>query len=338
MSNTDARSNRRIRWVRKGLLIFLTVLLVFSVTSMIASAVIFRVLFPRKDGLSVLHFTYEEIDAALYPRDAFSFDSGGNLLHGYRYPADNPKGCIVIVNGIFDGADAHLPEICYFVDHNWSVITWDATGIGQSEGRGSIGLQQIKQDLCAFLSSEVERDLPLALYGHSAGAYAALSALSEGYGIDAVVSVSGFNSPTEMMRTHAENRVGLLADVEYPFMLLECWFLFGNDADPTALDSINSVQTPILLFEGNSDDYVTRDLGLIRYEGSFRNPNIRCVEISSQWRNEHATPWLTEAAAEYVCTYNPAEPPDKGLANTLDQTFMEQVMAFLEDAVKTGGR
>lgn len=329
--------NRRRRLIRKGLIILLTVLLVFSATSMIASAVLFRVLFPRKDGLSSLHYTYSEINAEAYPREEFHFRSGDNQLRGCRYSVDNPKGCIVIVNGIFDGVDAHLPEIMFFLDHGWSVVSWDATGIGKSDGRGSIGLQQVKQDLCAYLScAEVQPNLPLMLYGHSAGAYAALSALSEGFRIDAVVSISGFNSPTEMMLSQAEARVGILADIECPFMLLESWFLFGSDFNGEALTSINSVETPILLIEGSSDDYVTRELGLIQYQGCFRNPNVRCLEIQSTWRNEHATPWLSEAAAEYVCTYSPSDPPNKTLANTLDPNFMNTVLHFFEQAAKTG--
>lgn len=304
---------------------------------MLASVVIFRVIYPRKDGLSELKFTYSEIDTNAYPREDFYFRSGENRLYGCRYSVDHSKGCVVIVNGIFDGIDAHLPEIMYFVDHGWSVVSWDATGIGESEGSGTVGLQQIKQDLRAYLSdAEQQQELPLVLYGHSAGAYAALSVLSEGFRIDAVVSISGFNSPTEMMLSQAKDRVGILADVEYPFMLLESWFLFGEDSDHDALTSINSVETPILLIEGSSDDFVSRELGLIRYQGCFRNPNVRCVEIQSEWRNEHSTPWLSEDAAKYVCTYSHAEPPDKTLANTLDPAFMSFVLDFYEQAAETG--
>lgn len=330
--------HRRRGLIWKGLIILLTVLLVFSVTSMIASAVIFRVLFPRRDGLSPLHYTYAELDAEAYPREEFAFTSDDHILHGYRYLAEAPVGSVVIVNGIFDGADAHLPEIMYFVDHGWSVVTWDATGIGRSEGRGAIGLQQIKQDLCAYLSSpQASGELPIVLYGHSAGAYAALTALSEGYPVDAVVSISGFNSPADLMRIQAKSHVGILADVEYPFMLLECLFLFGEDANPKAIDSINAVQTPILIVEGNSDNYISRDLGLIQFDGCFQNPNVRCMEILSDWRNEHATPWLTEQAAEYVCTYTSQTLPDKRLANTLDLKFMNEILEFyLQAANKTG--
>ncbi len=340
MSEQDKKTHtsRRKRCFRKGLILVLTVLLVFSAASMLASAVIFRVLFPRRDGTSDLRYSYSEIDAAAYPRETFTFESGGNTLQGYRYPVPDPKGCVVVVGGIFDDADAHLPEIMYFTDHGWSVICWDATGVGASEGRGTIGLKQIKEDLCAFLSSDAAHsEIPIVLYGHSAGAYASLSALSGGFPIDAAVSICAFNSPTEIMRYQAKEKVGILADLEYPFMRLECWFLFGGDADQTALESVNAVQTPVLLIEGSSDDYVTSELGLIRYDGSFQNPNVRCLEIRSAWRSEHATPWLSEAAAEYVCTFPGSGEPDKALANSLDPEFMSEILTFFEQSIAENG-
>ena len=62
------------------------------------------------------------------------------------------------------------------------------------------------------------------------------------------------------------------------------------------------------------------------------------MEIRSHWRSEHATLWLSEEAAEYVCTYDSSDPPDKALANTLEPSYMEEILAFFEQAANIGDR
>ena len=167
--------------VRRALCIALGALLIYCAVSMIASAVVFFALFPRRSGLSPLHYAYEELQPDV-SRESFVFPSGRNTLSGFRYDAEDPRGLIVVVNGIGDGADAHHPEIVEFVHAGWSVVTWDATGIGKSEGAWSKGLQQIRRDLAALLeyrtASKAWNGLPVVLYGHSAGAYAAATALA----------------------------------------------------------------------------------------------------------------------------------------------------------------
>ena len=213
--------------------------------------------------------------------------------------------------------------------------------MGESEGRWAVGLQQIRQDLCAYLSfteSPPGREkLPLILYGHSAGGYAALAALSEGYDVDGVISVCGFNSPTDMMMYHSRENVGVLADLEYPFFVLENLFLFGSDASDTALEGINAAEIPILLIEGDSDERFPPSLGLIRYADSFQNPNVEWTTVSAPWRGEHATPWLTEAGAAYVCAWSDSEPPDKEKANELDPDFMNLILDFCDRIIKKDG-
>ncbi len=325
---------------RKGLRILLTVLLIYSLSSMLLSAVMFRVLFRRTDGLSPIRYTYSEVDHEAYPRQSFSFPSGDHVLSACRYPAANASGEIVVINGISAGIDSHLAEIMYFIDHGWSVVTWDATGVGGSGGRGLIGLQQIRLDLIAYLDYRQAQGetLPLVLYGHSAGAYAAATVLDgDGYPVCGSVCLCGFDSPLSVMLYHARQRVGVLADAQYPFLLLENLFLFGKDADISAIESINHSKAHVLLVESSSDDLVPHELGLLRNGSEFSNPNVSAVTVDSHWRNEHNTPWLSSAAAEYVGSIAPGETVDKQRSCELDPAFMEQVLAFFTEAVSEAG-
>lgn len=325
------QSVKRRKTVKRSVLILLAALLAYCALSMAASAIVFRALFPRRDGLSPLHYTFEELNPNV-SRTPFSFRSGGNTLYGRQYDAADPKGLVVIVNGIGDGADAHLPEIVYFVEHGFSVATWDATGVGNSEGRGTIGLQQIRLDLAAYLA-QYDGSLPVVLYGHSAGAYAAAISLPECSAVRGAVCISGFDRPVPMMCAHAREYVGFFADVQYPFLLLENVFLFGKNANPSARDAIDAVDTPVLLVGGDSDDLVPEEHRLLTAETVFRNPNVQMLLITSDRRNEHSTPWLSPASAAYVYTLADPETADKALANELDPDFMETVLEFFENCV-----
>lgn len=330
--NTEPKARRGLSF-RKVCQCLLIILLVFSLTSMLLSAVMFRVLFPRGDGKTAYRTAYTDVDPSVYPRTEFTFRSGDCTLSACRYDVPDAKGQIVVVNGIGAGIDAHLPEILCFLDHGWSVVTWDATGVGSSEGRGLIGLQQVRRDLLAYLDYRKTQDetLPLLLYGHSAGAYAAATVLDED-GVAGAVCVCGFDSPVKVMRWHAKERVGVLADVEYPFLLLECFFLFGKDADVSALKAVNRSRTPVYLIESSSDDYVPHALSLVQDEG-YDNPNARSLTVDAAWRNEHNTPWLSMEAAEYVETLEDGAAVEKDRANALDEDFMAQVLSFFDAAI-----
>ncbi len=323
--------------IRRAFCIALCALLLYCVLSMLATAVVFRVIYARRDGLPPLQYTYAELRPDCRS-ERFSFPSGRNTLSGRRYDADDPKGLIVLVNGIGDGADAHLMEIVAFVHAGWSVATWDATGVGDSEGRGVIGLQQIREDLSAFLAcqkqSDAWRGLPVVLYGHSAGAYAAAAELPAHPEIRAAVCISGFDRPVALMHAHAKKRVGFPADLEYPFLYLENVLLFGVDADDSARAAIDEVTTPVLIVGGNSDDLVPYGNSLIRDPKAYANPNVRCIEITSAYRNEHSTPWLSVGAARYRAELTDADPIDKALANELDPAFTEMLLQFYEAALR----
>ena len=330
MKQTPAKRRRPLYRI---LGIALGALLCYCAISMLASAIVFRAIFPRRDGLSPLRYTYEEL-APDCPREAFTFRSGKNTLHGWRYDAADPKGLIVIVNGIGDGADAHLCEIVEFVRAGWSVATWDATGVGKSEGSGTIGLIQIADDLTSFLSQAEPSGLPVVLYGHSAGAYAAAVNLKRFDSVRAAVCISGFDRPVALMYEHAKRRVGILAAMQYPFLLLENSFLFGSDANASARDAISAVETPVLIIGGSSDDLVPYENSLIRDPSEYANPNVRIMEITSAFRNEHSTPWLSPAAARYRLELSDPSGADKALANELDPEFIDAVLQFFEEAIR----
>ena len=324
----------RRKTIRKVLRVIMISVLLFCLVSMAASAVFFRVMFHRQSGIPRLHFAYEELPDPP-ARSDFSFLSGKNLLRGWRYDAEDPRGLVVVVNGIGSGADEHLAEIVCFLEHGYSVVTWDATGVGRSEGSGIVGLQQIRRDLRAFLAyrRSTAEELPMVLYSHSAGAYAAAMSLPEDDTILGAVCIAGFDRPVQILYHHGKQTVGPLADLEYPFLRLENRLLFGPDADASARAAIDATDTSVLLVGGSSDDLVPRQYSLALAPTSYRNPNVRCVEIAAPFRSEHAAAWLSPAAAEYLFQNGKTEHPDKARASELDPGFMALVLDFFDSVV-----
>ena len=335
---------KRGKVLRRVLVIVLAALLAFVLTSMASSVVIFSFLFTRSDTPGVTELVYADIDAGSYPRREISFVSDGAKLFGCLYgeKSEGNEGLIVIVSGIGSGVDRHLSEIEYFVDRGFCVFAYDGTGVGKSEGKGTKGLPQFKRDLEAALDSllaeQTLKELPLFLYGHSAGGYAVTTVLPEYDSVTASVSISGFDSPNEIMWYHARRYTGFLADLEYPFLCLQNFFVFGRDACVRALDAINKVDTPILIVEGSDDVVVPYEIGLSRFSERITNPNVSYLLVDEAKRNGHSTIWLTKDAAEYhyfLLDSGEDDPAkiDKDRVNEANVEFLETIVSFYLSAI-----
>ena len=332
------KSEKKERGAAKRILkILLAAAAVFVVFSLVSTALYPLVIFGRSDGATRFSLSYADIDAEAYPREPFEFRSGGNTLRGYLYAPDDPKGLVVIVNGIKNGADCHLPHITAFYDDGWAIATYDATGVGQSDGWGTVGLPQVKVDLFAFLEylsgSGLFSDLPTVLFSHSAGGYAASRAVAEDPRIDAAVIIAPYDRASEVMIYQSRRYVGPLADAEYPFLKLSLLTACGADADDPAHESLARASVPVMIVEGVSDDAAPPSTGLSRFKDELSaNPNVTFYTVDDIERNEHSTLWLTHDAAEYVNTYD-GDAPDKRAANELDPGFLAVVLDFMNAAI-----
>lgn len=275
------------------------------VLSMVSSVIVFNAVFQRRDRNPYdLTMRYTPEDAAAYPRRSISFMSGENELKGYIYGEQNGKGLIIIANGFNAWAESHLGEVFYFVDAGWRVFTFEGTGVGESEGDSVVGLEQMRLDVLAVMdyvgADEELSNLPLFLYGHSAGGYAAAS-LCNDERVCAAVSISGFDSPVETMRFYAAKYVGVLADIEYPFLQLYDRYLFGGDSRINASSVLESAEHPVMIVQGSEDEIIPYELSIYAACRDGNNPNVRCVLIDDEYRGQHSTVWLdADAAKEFL--------------------------------------
>lgn len=321
--------------IKRVLLTLLIFILSFSAVSMIVTVIFYHTAFPRSDQPSEFSYTYAQAAERGYPCTQLKFPSGDNTLTGYYYAKEDPTALVVIAAGFGDSGASHLSEMMMFADSGFGVFCYDATGVGESGGKSKGGLSQPALDLKAALAYLAENtatsNLPILLYGHSAGGYAAATCLSEP-GVRAAVIISAFESPTRLMRESARHYVGFLADIEYPFLCWENNILFGSEANESASGSIEAASVPVAVYEGADDRRVPASQRLSGYLDDG-DDDITLTVCDDAPRSGHDGLWLSDSAFRYRKEYQKDIPVDPGAANALDPDFISDVIAFYRASV-----
>jgi dienelactone hydrolase len=347
---------RRRKTLKVALISLVALLFVFSVGSMIFVKRFYDGYFQRIDEPSHTGLLrYEDVNG--YDRTRVNFKSGDNILAGYIYGENNRKGLIVISHGLGYGAADYLAQTLYFVDNGWRVLAFDNTGTYESQGQSEKGLPQSALDLDAALSY-VENDpslnkLPIMLFGHSWGGYAVAAVLNYDHPVTAVVSVSGFNSPNELLREEARREMGPFGYFEYPFLVNYQSILFGDKAKLSAVNGINKSDTPIMIIHGTGDQEISfNGASIISHQRAITNPNVVYKIASRENHNGHKSLFRSDTAVEYINEINkeyralfdrydgniPEQAKaeyyasvDKHQASELDASFMSAINSFFED-------
>ena len=295
--------------------IVLIVLLVLAILFCIASPIVVQILFndifarttPPEPGLTS-SILYEDV-ADRYDREPVSFPSGGNRLTGHLYCGNNPEGLVVISHGLGGGEESYLPEMMYFADHGYQVLCYSNTGCWDSEGKNCVGLNQSVLDLDAALTWVEEESrfdgVPVFLFGHSWGGYAVAAIFHFDHDIAASASVAGFNQAMPMIMEWGEGMMGPLIYLEYPFIWLNQKLTFGGTFGLTAVNAINSTDTPILILHGSGDTTVGYDtVSIIAKKDGITNPNVRYLVCSEDRRDGHNNLLYSPAAMDYMDEVN----------------------------------
>lgn len=295
---------RKKRGILKTVIISLfSFILLFSLVSIIVVKNVYDGFFPRSEKPEYnMYLTYD--DKTEYIRNTVNFKSGDNLLTGYIYGSENDKGLIVIAHGLGGGAESYIQETAFFVDNGWRVFSYDCTGSYASEGDGTKGLAQSVLDLDAALTyienNSSLNSLPVMLYGHSWGGFAVTAVLNYEHDVTSVVSVAGFNSPTEMLIEWAMNMLGFFTYFEYPFLWGYQTFLFGDAAGLTGTDGINKANIPVMIVHGKNDTVIKHDgAAIISHKDNIKNPNAIFYTYDEEYHDGHNNIFMSDEAVIY---------------------------------------
>ena len=170
---------------------------------------------------------------------------------------------ILVMHGWGANASMMLPAVAPLSSTGFAVLLLDARCHGASDEDTFTSLPRFAQDIEAgldWLARQPRVDASkLAVIGHSVGAGAALLSATRRDDIQAVVSISAFAHPHEVMRR-------LLASHRIPYFAVG-WFVLrhvqrviGARFDDIApLRSMGHVRCPVLLVHGEDDDMVPFD-------------------------------------------------------------------------------
>ncbi|HDL42375.1 MAG TPA: alpha/beta fold hydrolase [Actinobacteria bacterium] len=179
----------------------------------------------------------------------------GTLLHGWYIPVDGSAPGVVVLHGWGSNSALMLPLAPHLHAAGFHVLFIDARNHGLSEHDSFSSMPRFAEDL--EVAAEWLRARPevtaVGVIGHSVGAGAAILAASRGDLLDAVVSVSSFAHPGEMMRRQMD-RMPRPAR----FMILEAvqWMIGFRFDDIAPRKRIAHVEVPVMLVHGDADDVV----------------------------------------------------------------------------------
>ncbi|MCR5348508.1 MAG: lysophospholipase [Bacilli bacterium] len=250
----------------------------------------------RGDGNPFLkYFREKEFGISSTP---FSFYSGKNLLRGKRFyvEGDFPRAVVIFFHGLGAGYNAYMQEIAAIAKRGYLVYAYDNTGCMTSEGQGIGCLAQSlldQQAFFTFLDSEKQAEgLPRYAVGHSWGGYTALGALDPRYGVEKVVSISGFISLTRTLMSQEK----ALAKMEHS--LRKALRLgYGEFGALEMADLVFKTSARVLYIQGENDPMVPKPGNYDVLESLCKGkPNVRLMLVKGAMHN----PYWTLDAQKYL--------------------------------------
>lgn len=186
----------------------------------------------------------------------------GRRLHGWFVPAAGsaPAPAVLVMHGWGANASLMLPLARPLHDINHAVLLIDARGHGASEDIDFMSLPRFADDVAAGLDwlrgrHDIDPER-LSLIGHSVGAAAVLLEASRRDHLNAVIALSAFAHPRDMMRRHL-SAMGLPWHPLGALITLYVQQLIGARFDDIApVNTLPRVTCRVLLAHGLNDDTV----------------------------------------------------------------------------------
>lgn len=259
----------------------------------------------RQETPDYLKYEVAEFDQ-LQATQAFFPSNHHQMLAGVLYKNAEvlqPKGIIIISSGVEAGHNRYLPEIDYMARQGYLVFAFDGTGTDLSEGRSIVGLPQAIIDLDYAIhyikDSEAFDDLPLMLYGHGVGGYAAMSVLTKHEDITAIVERSGFYDSADLMNFMEEPILGQLSHLLTPYIKLYEWLKFGEYVQLNGLDALSQTKTHVLFMHSQDDDVVSYQQNFAKFVDLFGSiQHFKFMSYQNRGHDIVINPTLLETVRE----------------------------------------
>ena len=213
-----------------------------------------------------------------------------------------PLGVAVLLHGWGGNGSQLMPAARVLHAQGWSVLLPDARSHGLSDTDTYSSLPRFAEDLDAGLNWLLEHEAAskhrLVVLGHSLGAAAAILCASRRTDVSAVVSVSAFAHPTQVMRRW-------LAKYHIPFWPMG-WLVnryiehvIGHRFDEIApVSRIGLIGCPVLLVHGSRDNIVPLDCALRLRDAGAR---ATLLEVAGSHESFDDTDALYQQVNQWLC-------------------------------------
>jgi len=210
---------------------------------------------------------------------------GGKTLFAWFVPvSDSVRApAVVVMHGWGANASLMLPALAPLHAAGFGVLLIDARCHGDSDDEPFTSLPRFAEDIEAGLdwlqAQPCVDGQRLAILGHSVGAGAALLCASRRADLRAVVSLSAFAHPREVMRRY-------LAEARLPYTVLGWYVLrhvqrvIGASFDDIApLTSVAQVRCQVMLVHGTDDETVPFE-DARRLQAAGRPGMVQCIAVA----------------------------------------------------------
>ncbi len=232
--------------------VILIVVLSFIIFSFAITKIIYNMIFKRYD------IKTDEVTSDFFKDDdRIYIETEDGKITAYLTDAadfaDNDT-LLLIVPGLHAVSEDYALVGEYFTGKGYDVAVFDPIGSGESEGKSYKTFSQITKDtvnVLNYLENNYRYD-KICLFGHSRGAYGAITAADDK--VDAIVSVSGYNSAMDAIMAEPVQYVGNLAFGNYPFLWAYQVMLCGVDAvNANCYKIAFEMDVPVLIIQGKDD-------------------------------------------------------------------------------------
>ena len=246
---------------------------IYAVGGFIAAKCIYDAVFGNRYETSA-EDAFDMTDFPELTRTEHRFLSNGeHSLAGYLYESEatsERRGVIIFSHGMGRGGQrGYIDFFDVLAAGGYYVFAYDATGNDESEGDSVGSLLQGVIDLSSAIdyvkTLDVTDGLPLSLVGYSWGAMSATNVLCYQDGIDAVVSIAGWNESRDMIIHKSKEYVGAF----YVTLLSQVgWYeeaMYGEYSQCSSLEGLGATDARVMIIHGDEDATIPVEYGYGRY-------------------------------------------------------------------------
>lgn len=222
-------------------------------------------------------------------------EDGLKLVANY-YPKENAKRIVIALHGWRSSWNYDFNgQYSFLHNEGCSIFFPQARSHGESEGRYMYYGKKEYDDLkrwIIFIRSHISKDLPIYLYGMSAGGGTAImtSPYVKDMGVCGVIADSASTSARDAGKMTIKN-IHLSPLIFYSQVRLDCYLRIGmDDNEFTPLDAIKKSEIPILIIYGSKDKLAPENMAKSLYNACNAPKEIMKFENAGHMKSFYTDP------------------------------------------------